>query len=113
MSDFNDLAKKVSKTVQILAKCSSTDADKAADKICQDPKVLALLAIACGLSVDIASQSLIATKASLAFQAWPTVILGSASTLANGYAAKRFCTAVVKQSGKKITNWDLRFLKDF
>jgi hypothetical protein len=69
MSDFNDLAKKVGKVVQVLVKCSSSDADKTADKICKDWKALALLAAACGLTVNIANQSLIATKASLAIQA--------------------------------------------
>ncbi len=109
---MDKLVKKVSKTVQVLVKCSSSDADVAAEKICQDPESLALLAVACGLTMDIATQSLIATKASLAIQSWPTVALGGASTLANGYAAKKFCTAVVKQSGNVITNWDKSFLKD-
>ncbi len=109
---MDKLIKKVSKTVQVLAKCSSSDADVAAQKICQDWESLVFLGIACGLTVDIATQSLIATKASLAIQSWPTVVLGAASTLATGYAAKRFCTAVVRQSGNKITNWDKSFLKD-
>lgn len=112
MSEFIDLTKKVTKAVQILAICSNTDAAKAADKICQDWEALALLAVACGLTVNIANQSLIATKASIAIQAWLFVLLGSASTLVNAYAAKRFCRAIVKQPGKAISSWDKSFLKD-
>jgi len=109
---MDKLVKQVSKTVQVLVKCSSSDADIAAEKICQNEEALWLLAIACGVTVSMANHGRIATMASLAVQSWPTVALGAAFTLANGYAAKRFCTAVVKQTGNKISNFDLLILRD-
>ena len=102
---------KISQLVRVLSNCSSSDADVAADRICQDPESIALLGMACGLTTAMAVQGVTATKAAAIAQAWPMVISGAIFTGVNVYAAKRFCTAVVSQTGSAIDNaskWSLK-----
>lgn len=93
---------KVAKVVKILSKCSSSDAAKAADKICRDPEAVELLGIACGLSVGAVGVSGRTTIATAAVQAWPLAITSGIMTGVGGYAAQRFCIGVVRQTGNNI-----------
>jgi hypothetical protein len=102
---------KVAQLVKVLANCSSSDADLAAEKMCRDPESIVLLATACGLTTVMAVQGVTATKAAALVQAWPMVIAGAVFTGANAYAAKRFCVSVVKQTGSAIehsSKWSLK-----
>ena len=94
---------KVAQLVRVLTNCSSSDADKAGDAICRDPESIALLGAACGLTANIAVEAATATEAAAVIQAWPLALGAAVWTGANVLAAKRFCTALVKQTASQVS----------
>lgn len=112
---FSD-REKVAKLVQILVHCSSSNARKAADNICQDPEAVMLLGAACGLSSVVAIEGFEATKVAAVVQAWPLAITAAIFTGASAYAAQRFCSSVVSQGASAITSFsknDIRSLINY
>ena len=91
----------VSDLVQVLTVCSSEDADMAADRICQDPEVFGLLATACGLgtaAVGYGGKLVIAGNVTAPMVTFSGVVLAAAGVA----TAKRFCGALVRQTGHQI-----------
>jgi hypothetical protein len=93
----------VSDLVRIVVNCSSSDANVAADKICSDPEAFKLLAVACGLSTAAVGQGgrlIVAGNAVV-----PSVTLTGVVLAASGLvAAKRFCGALIRQTGREIND---------
>ena len=94
---------KVAKLVEVLVRCSSADAEKAASSLCRDPESILLLSQACGFARGTTAAGATATAALAAVQAWPFAIGAGVLTGAGAMAAKRFCRAAVRQSGEAIS----------
>ena len=89
---------KVVDVVQTLVKCSRSDAERTADKICQDPDTIMMLGVACGFSVGAIGVGATVAKASATVQAWPVVVAGATTAFSGLYLAKRFCYAYYRQT---------------
>ena len=80
--------------IRILVNCSADRAATAADQICQDPRSVVLLAMACTGAVATVSTGGRAAVANLAVGNLPGGAFSAAVSGAGALAAARFCTAV-------------------
>ncbi len=100
----------ISDIVQVITGCSSTDADRVGARICQTPEAAHLLAIACGTSVVAVGAGGMLTVAGKVATASgggtmagvPMWAIGAALAGAGGLGAKRFCAALVDQTGMPV-----------
>jgi len=85
--------------VQVLTKCSATDANAAELEICKSPAGIATLAMACGAStaaVGVGGKLIVGGAATGGTTAVAGLILGGVGVI----AAKKYCSAMIRNGGK-------------
>lgn len=108
MGDVSRTVREVSQLVQVLTNCSSADAERASAEICRTPGAVELLASACGLSFGVLGTGGTITVAgggatiALGGVGVPVWALGISLGALGGLGVKRFCLAVVNQTGLSI-----------
>jgi hypothetical protein len=110
MSETLERIHDVSDLVQVLTGCSSADADRAGADLCKSPEALALLAQACGISTGAVGFGGLVTivgaagaaSGPVAVAGVPVWAIGLGLTSVSVLSAKRFCSALVRQSGMSV-----------
>ncbi|RYD19450.1 MAG: hypothetical protein EOP88_18900 [Verrucomicrobiaceae bacterium] len=102
---------KIAKIFRILTDCSSADADRASQAVCQTPEAVALLVLACGASTKAAVDGASVGLQMATIQAWPAAIAAGALSGAGMLGARRFCTAVLEQTLDGVRKVDISLLQ--
>ncbi len=88
--------------VSVLARCDDKSASEVANKVCASPEAMAVLAVACNSTADLAAAGTGVTVGAAMLGAAP-VVLGTATFSAVSYkAAKRFCQAMVRYGAAPV-----------
>lgn len=97
--------------VAVLTRCTPEQASKTATEYCKDPKAMAALASACGITSDLAAASAGVSVGLLAFAQPAASLAAAAFSAANYKAAKEVCQAMVRHGATPVVEPTPEFLQ--
>ena len=94
----------VAALLSVLTNCSSGDAERASQAICQTPEAISLLASACGASKYAVGAGGVGTLVGLSTGTLPLAAAGAGVGAVGALGVRRFCNSAIEQATQAVGN---------